>query len=118
MRAKWADSTSTTIKIPSIRAILLVVLLVGAMTAIVWVSVVVQGESPRPPAAPVPIEGPASWLSAWSTFWGAVAGGIGAIGTAGALWLGAITFRRQVEDQHPRSSQRYHGWQPSLERMD
>ncbi|MCP9000357.1 hypothetical protein NFC73_11550 [Pseudarthrobacter sp. RMG13] len=25
---------------------------------------------------------------------------IGAIGTAGALWLGAVTFRRQVRDQH------------------
>ncbi|MDI3241541.1 hypothetical protein QK292_08170 [Arthrobacter sp. AL08] len=42
----------------------------------------------------------AEWLSAISTFWGAIAGAIGAIGTAGALWLGAITFRRQVNDQH------------------
>ena len=42
----------------------------------------------------------AEWLSAWATFWGAIAGAIGAIGTAGALWLGAITFRRQVRDQH------------------
>lgn len=42
----------------------------------------------------------ADWLSAVSTFWGAIAGGIGAIGTAGALWLGAVTFSRQVRDQH------------------
>lgn len=42
----------------------------------------------------------AEWLSAWSTFWGAIAAGVGAIGTAGALWLGAVTFRRQVNDQH------------------
>lgn len=30
----------------------------------------------------------------------AIGQAIGAIGTAGALWLGAITFRRQVRDQH------------------
>lgn len=100
MRAKWAEATSTTIRIPSLRTILLIVLLAGAITAIVWVSIVVQNETPRPPAPEPPIEGPAAWMSARSTFWGAIAGGIGAIGTAGALLLGAYTFRRQVRDQH------------------
>jgi hypothetical protein len=42
----------------------------------------------------------AEWLSAWSTFWGAIAAGIGAVGTVGALWVGALTLRRQVNDKH------------------
>jgi hypothetical protein len=36
---------------------------------------------------------PSDWISA-------IGSAVGAIGTAGALWLGAITFRRQVRDQH------------------
>lgn len=102
MRAKWDEPTSKTIKVPSIGTILLAVLLLGAVTAIVWVSLAVQGEAPTSPAPPAsePVEGPAAWLSARSTFWGAIAGGIGAIGTAGALGLGAYTYFRQVRDQH------------------
>ncbi|SDP33882.1 hypothetical protein SAMN04487914_108124 [Arthrobacter sp. ok909] len=42
----------------------------------------------------------AEWLSAWSTFWAAIAAAVGAIGTVGALWVGALTLRRQVNDQH------------------
>lgn len=90
------------LKIPSVQTIILIVLLIGAFTSIVWVSVATNVE---PSAAPQQLssqaqEGPAAWLSAWSTFWGAMAAGIGAIGTAGALWLGAIVYRRQARDQH------------------
>lgn len=102
MCAKWAEPTSPTIKVPSIQTILLIVLLAGAIVAIVWASVAVQLATPTVSVEPDAgtEEGPAAWMSAWSTFWGAVAGGIGAIGTAGALLLGAFTFRRQVQDQH------------------
>jgi hypothetical protein len=102
MRAKWAESTSRTFKIPSIRTILLVLLLVGALTAIVCISIGVQNETPQPPApeAPVTIEGPATWLSAWSTFWGAVATAVGAVLTGGALLIAALTYSRQVADKH------------------
>lgn len=31
---------------------------------------------------------------------GAVSGAVAAIGTVGALWVGAVTLRRQVNDQH------------------
>lgn len=109
MRAEWDEPTSRTVKIPSIQTMLLIVLLLGAMTAIVWVSIAVQLEIPHTvPVQPetAATDGPAAWLSAWSTFWGAVAGGIGAIGTAGALWLGAVTFFRQVRDQHRAQSSR------------
>lgn len=99
MRAKWAESTIKTTKIPSIRTILLVVLLVGAVTVIAGVSIAVQNEAPRSVAPPVPAEGPAAWLSAWSTFWGAFATALGAALTAGALLIAALTFRRQVADR-------------------
>ncbi len=79
---------------------LLTLLLVAAMALIIGVSISVRGETPRPDSPPATQEGPAAWLSARATFWGAVAGGIGAIGTAGALLLGAITYLRQVRDQH------------------
>lgn len=67
---------------------------VAGLGFIVWsVSVLAQG--PTSDQAP----NAAEWLSAWSTFWGAIAGGIGAIGTAGALMLGVIVYKRQEEDQ-------------------
>ncbi|GAP53466.1 hypothetical protein AHiyo6_00310 [Arthrobacter sp. Hiyo6] len=43
--------------------------------------------------APSSDDKPSDWLSAWGT-------ALGAVGTTGALWLGAVTFRRQVRDQH------------------
>ncbi|MCT9868355.1 hypothetical protein [Paenarthrobacter aurescens] len=108
MKAKWNEPTNITIRIPSIQAILLAILLLGSIGAIACVSIAVQNETPHgpTPTVAVPVEGPAAWLSAQSTFWGAVAGGIGAIGTAGALWLGALTFFRQVRDQHRAQSSR------------
>jgi hypothetical protein len=69
-------------------------ILLGAIAIISFLSGLMHGPTSEQPA------NAAEWLSAISTFWGAVAGAIGAIGTTGALWLGAITFRRQVNDQH------------------
>jgi hypothetical protein len=107
LRAKWEEPTTRTIKIPSIQTIVLIVLLVGAMTAILWVSIAVQGEAPQPPAAEPPTpEGPATWLSAWSTFWGAIAGGIGAIGTAGALLIAAFSYKHQVDEKARQARER------------
>lgn len=108
MRARWAESTITTIRIPSFQTILLAVLLVGSFTTIICVSFAVQNEIPQPPIPPVtvPVEGPAAWLTARATFWGAVAGGIGAIGTAGALLLGAYTYMRQVQDKRRAQASR------------
>lgn len=88
------------LKVPRLQTILLTVLLLGAVTAIVWISIVVQGEMPRPPASETEVkEGPAAWLGAWSMFWGAVAGGIGAVGTAGALLLGVRIYYLQEKDR-------------------
>lgn len=39
------------------------------------------------------------WLSAWSTFWGAVATGLGAFLTGGALIVAALSYRHQVEER-------------------
>ncbi|WP_285250221.1 hypothetical protein [Pseudarthrobacter sp. fls2-241-R2A-168] len=69
-------------------------IVLGVAAIVLWGSSLLQGPTDaNPPNA-------AEWLSAISTFWGAIAGAIGALGTAGALWLGAITFTRQVNDQH------------------
>jgi len=104
MRAKWAEPTSRTIKVPSIQTLLLIALVVGSIAAIVWVSIIVHGETPRPPVDKPPVEpsaeGPAAWLSAWSTFWGALATAAGAVLTGGALLIAALTYRRQVADRH------------------
>ncbi|MFF2712647.1 hypothetical protein [Paenarthrobacter sp. NPDC058040] len=75
----------------------------GSIAAIVWVSIVVQGETLSPLANQPPAqgqEGPAAWLSAWSTFAGAVATTVGALLTGGALLIAALTYRRQVADKH------------------
>ncbi|MFB9654559.1 hypothetical protein [Pseudarthrobacter oxydans] len=42
----------------------------------------------------------AEWMSAISTFWGAVAAGLGAAVTGGALLVAALTYQRQVADIH------------------
>lgn len=42
----------------------------------------------------------AEWMSAISTFWGAVGTGLGAALTGGALLIAALTYRRQVADKH------------------
>lgn len=96
----WARPTTRSIRVQSLQTILLIVLLLGSMTAIIWVAIAVQGEAPRPPAPETPAEGPAAWLSAWSTFWGAVATALGAILTGGALLIAALTYQRQIHDKH------------------
>lgn len=108
MPLKWSETTERSVKIPNVQWILLIILLVGAVVAIIWVSAAIHLEGPHSevPTVSPPVEGPAAWLSAWATFWGAVAGGIGAIGTAGALLLGAFTFRRQVRDHHRAQASR------------
>lgn len=57
-----------------------------------WV-IKVDMPQPTPTAPPAQTPSITDWISA-------VGGAIGALGTAGALWLGAVTFRRQVQDQH------------------
>lgn len=106
MTPKWSHSTETTVKVPSLQTMLLVFLLSGSLVVIICLSIATNLDAPRPVQAPPSTEGPAAWLSAWSTFWGAIAGGLGAIGTAGALLLGAYTFMRQVRDQHRAQASR------------
>lgn len=99
MCAKWAEPTRKTIKVPSIQTILLMLILAGALAAIIWISIAAQLELPKPTAPPTSrsSEGPAAWISA-------VGQAIGAIGTAGALWLGSVTFHRQVTEQQRRQA--------------
>lgn len=106
IRAKWDQPTTRTVRIPSLQTILLMVLLVSAVTAIVWISIVVQNEAPRPPAPTPPTEGPAAWLSAWSTFWSAIASGLAAIGTAGALLIAAFSYKHQVDENNRQAEER------------
>jgi hypothetical protein len=76
--------------------ILLTAILVGSLALITFVAIwVVNVDMPQQAPASPPAQTPSvtDWISA-------VGGAIGALGTAGALWLGAITFRRQVRDQH------------------
>ncbi|MBT8163191.1 hypothetical protein KKI43_22430 [Arthrobacter sp. GN70] len=71
-----------------------VAIVLGVVAVVIVVSLFMHGATDTaPPNA-------AEWLSAISTFWGSVAAAIGAIGTAGALWLGAIAYNRQTKDQH------------------
>lgn len=68
--------------------------ILGTIGVLVLVSHLLRGPTAaEPPNA-------AEWLSAISTFWGAVATAIGAIVTAGALLIAALTYRKQVEDRH------------------
>lgn len=57
----------------------------GATAVVLWVMNLGPHGEPKPTVT--------DWISA-------VGQALGAIGTAGALWLGAETFRRQVRDQH------------------
>lgn len=71
---------------------------VGAVAIIIVVvvqgSLALQGPSDdKPPNA-------AEWLSAISTFWGAVAAALGAAVTGGALLIAALTYQRQIRDKH------------------
>jgi len=93
MRIKWDQATSRTIRVPSGQVIVLIVLLVLAITAIVWVSFAVQGETPRPPSREAPVEGPAAWL-------GGIGSVLSAVVTGGALLIAALTYRRQIRDRH------------------
>jgi F0F1-type ATP synthase membrane subunit c/vacuolar-type H+-ATPase subunit K len=102
----WDQPTTRTIKVPKLQTIFLVVLLVAAATAIVWVSIAIRNEMPRPPAPTPPPEGPAAWLSAWSTFWSAIAGGLAAIGTAGALLIAAFSYKHQVDEKNRQAEER------------
>lgn len=81
--------------VPSVQTIILTVLLLGAMTLIVWISIAVQMEEPQPPsvAAPPPEEGPAAWLSAFGSV-------LSAVVTGGALMIAALTYQRQIRDRH------------------
>ncbi|WP_314214925.1 hypothetical protein [Pseudarthrobacter equi] len=106
IRVKWREPITLSVKIPKLQTLLLIVLLVGAVAAIVLVSIAVQNELPKPPVPTLPAEGPAAWLSAWSTFWGAVAGGIGAIGTAGALLIAAFSYKHQVDEKIRQAEER------------
>jgi len=99
------------LKIPSVQTIILIVLLIGAFTSIVWVSVATNLEMPQPPAVPQQSssqtqEGPAAWLSAWSTFWGAMATAIGAIVTAAAVFIAALTYKHQVDEKNREAADR------------
>lgn len=69
-------------------------IIVGIIAVVVSVSNLMQG--PRAAEPPNATE----WLSAISTFWGAIATAIGAVVTAGALLIAAQTYRRQVADKH------------------
>lgn len=48
----------------------------------------------------------AEWLSAISTFWGAIASGLAAIGTAGALLIAAFGYKHQVEEKERQEAER------------
>lgn len=77
----------------------LVGVLVVAVTAIIWVSVV-ENEVIRlhlPPSLPTPTTVEGIKLTDWI---GAIATAAGAVGAVGALWVGAVTLRRQINDQH------------------
>lgn len=69
-----------------VRLILVIAAIILGITAVVfWVLNLGPHGDPKPSVT--------DWVSA-------VGQAVGAIGTAGALWLGAVTFRRQVKDHH------------------
>lgn len=66
----------------------------GMIAVISFFSGLLQGPTdPQPPNA-------AEWLSAISTFWSAIATAVGAVLTAGALLVAAMSYRKQVADRH------------------
>lgn len=67
------------------RILAVAAIVVGTAAIVLWVMNLGPHGDPKPSAT--------DWISA-------VGQAIGAIGTAGALWLGAITFMRQVQEQH------------------
>lgn len=67
------------------RILAIAAIILGASAVILWVMNLGPHGEPKPTVT--------DWISA-------VGQAVGAIGTAGALWLGAVTFRRQVRDQH------------------
>lgn len=67
------------------RALALAVIVIGIAAIVFWVLNLGPHGDPKPSVT--------DWVSA-------VGQAVGAIGTAGALWLGAVTFQRQVRDQH------------------
>lgn len=69
-------------------------IIVGIIAVVVSISSLMQGPtSAEPPNA-------AEWLSALSTFWGAVATAIGAVMTGGALLVAAFTYKHQVDEKN------------------
>lgn len=69
-------------------------IILGILAVIFSVSALLQGPTAaEPPNA-------AEWLSAISTFWGAVAAALGAALTGGALLIAALTYQRQIRDRH------------------
>lgn len=65
----------------------------GTIAFVAFVTLQLQGPVAAEPA------NAAEWLSAISTFWGAVAAAIGAVMTGGALLVAAFTYRHQVEQK-------------------
>lgn len=69
-------------------------IILGTIAIVASISNLIQGPTAaEPPNA-------AEWLSAISTFWGAVAAALGALLTAGALLIAALSYRKQVADRH------------------
>lgn len=69
-------------------------ILLGIIAVVIFLSGLLQGPTAEaPPNA-------AEWLSAISTFWGAIAAALGAALTGGALLIAALTYQRQVRDRH------------------
>ncbi|RAM37235.1 hypothetical protein [Arthrobacter globiformis] len=81
----------------NVQNVILTALLVFSISLITFVTIWVNHEEAlrNPPAASS--AGKDTSVTDWIS---AVGGAVGAVGTAGALWLGAVTFRRQVKDQH------------------
>ncbi|MEV7572636.1 hypothetical protein AB0P28_05975 [Pseudarthrobacter sp. NPDC089323] len=76
------------------RALLVLVILASILAIITNGTLLLRGPvSDSQPNA-------ADWLSAISTFWGAVAAGLGAALTGGALLIAALTYQRQIRDRH------------------
>lgn len=108
LREMWEKPTTRTIKVPPLPTIVLVVLLLIAVALIVGVTIAVWGETPQHPApADTGKDGPAAWLSAWSTLGGAIATALGAILTAGAVLVAALSYRKQVADRHQELLDKY-----------